>query len=150
MFVQPMPQTPPIDHLIAAGSTISFRDIYDKQMDLTIHRKKYYKAEEVDRLLVLMNGILTNVSSNQHRQTVAMSELREEIQQLQQRLSDKDAEIQAFSQSNIESAQLIHALRGQTQQQASVLNEQQREIEQLKLERLALAKHITEMKGAIG
>ena len=60
------------DQLLAAGSKISFRDLYNQEIDIPLHRGKFYKAEDVDNVFVLMNGVLTDVSEHAHRSSKAL------------------------------------------------------------------------------
>lgn len=70
----------PQDQLLLAGSKISHRDIYNQQIGLPLHRKKYYNAEEVDKVFVLINGVLTDVSKNAFRMNKSLEDARSEAQ----------------------------------------------------------------------
>lgn len=56
---------------------MSFAEIYHQEIDLPMYKNKYYKAEDVDNLFVLMNGIFTQVSEQAFRNDKALSEARE-------------------------------------------------------------------------
>jgi chromosome segregation ATPase len=68
---------PQQDMLLLAGSKVSFAEIYHQEIDLPMYKNKYYKAEDVDNLFVLMNGIFTQVSEQAFRNDKALSEARE-------------------------------------------------------------------------
>lgn len=65
------------DVLLLAGSKMSYRDIYTRELDLPSYKGKYYSIKDVDNLFVLFNGILTNVSTQAFRNNKALSEARE-------------------------------------------------------------------------
>lgn len=70
---------PQQDMLLLAGSKVSFTEIYHQEIDLPMFKNKYYKAEDVDNLFVLMNGIFTQVSEQAFRNDKALSEARESL-----------------------------------------------------------------------
>ena len=73
-------QMPEQDMLLLAGSKVSLRDITQKEMDLPLSKNgKYYSANDVDNLFVLINGILTSVSEQAFRNDKALSEARKSI-----------------------------------------------------------------------
>lgn len=74
------------DQLLAAGSRISFRDIYNQEIDIPLHKGKFYMASDVDNLFILINGVLTDVSEHAHRSSKALAESRAETQKLQEEL----------------------------------------------------------------
>ena len=76
--------------LLLAGSKVSFAEIYHQEIDLPMYKNKYYKAEDVDNLFVLMNGIFTQVSEQAFRNDKALSEARES-------LSNSQAEVKKAS-----------------------------------------------------
>lgn len=76
--------------LLLAGSKVSFAEIYHQEIDLPMFKNKYYKAEDVDNLFVLMNGIFTQVSEQAFRNDKALSEARES-------LSNSQAEVKKAS-----------------------------------------------------
>lgn len=65
------------DMLLLAGSKVSFRDIYNQEIELQLQKGKYYSAEDVDNLFVLINGIFTSVSEQAFRTDKALSESRQ-------------------------------------------------------------------------
>lgn len=81
---------PQQDMLLLAGSKVSFAEIYHQEIDLPMFKNKYYKAEDVDNLFVLMNGIFTQVSEQAFRNDKALSEARES-------LSNSQAEVKTAS-----------------------------------------------------
>lgn len=81
---------PQQDMLLLAGSKVSFTEIYHQEIDLPMYKNKYYKAEDVDNLFVLMNGIFTQVSEQAFRNDKALSEARES-------LSNSQAEVKKAS-----------------------------------------------------
>ena len=154
MIIQP--STPPVeipqqerrmDSLIAAGSHISFADIHRKQMDIPLVRKKYYPASDVDKLLVMMNGILSRMAQSHHRSESTILELRQENDTLQADHRQQQEELSKLSQSNIEQAQVVKALRQQVGQQAVILNDQHDEIAKLTEERQKLVRFIQGLKA---
>ena len=68
------------DQLLAAGSKISFRDIYNQEIDIPLHKGKFYLASDVDDLFILINGVLADVSKHAHRNSKALSASRAETQ----------------------------------------------------------------------
>lgn len=44
------------DNLLLAGSKITFKDIYNREMDIPLVKGKYYQAEKVDDVFILLNG----------------------------------------------------------------------------------------------
>lgn len=74
------------DQLLAAGSRISFRDIYNQEIDIPLHKGKFYMASDVDNLFILINGVLTDVSEHAHRSSKALAESRAETRKLQEEL----------------------------------------------------------------
>lgn len=152
MFIQPV--TPPVeavtpqhDLLIAAGSNVSLRDVFDRQMDLQLIRRKYYKAQDVDRLFILMNGILSNVSQHHHRMAQTVQTLRTENAQLSVGLSKAQEDAQEISASNIELSRLVKELQTQLGQQAIALAEKNEQIQTLNAQRQALAAHIRSLQA---
>ena len=75
------------DQLLAAGSKISFRDIYNQEIDIPLHKGKFYLASDVDDLFILINGVLADVSKHAHRNSKALSASRAETQNLLNELS---------------------------------------------------------------
>lgn len=68
------------DALLLAGSKVSMREIYKQQIELPMVKGKYYKAEDVDNLFVLINGIFTSVSEQSFRSDKALTEARENVE----------------------------------------------------------------------
>lgn len=97
------------DQLLAAGSKISFRDIYEEEMKLPIHKGRYYKAQDVDDLFVTINGIFMDVSSQAHRNHKVLTETRAQLEEIRENAEYK--------------AELITRLENQNQTLESHLND---------------------------
>lgn len=119
------------DSLIAAGSPIGFETLYNRQTSIPLVRKKYYSAKDVDRLLVLMNGVITKVVQSHHRSDVSNQSLREELTQINQELENQQLENTKLSQSNIEYAQLVRTLQSQIDRQGVEIQKLTDQVDQL-------------------
>ena len=73
------------DNLLLAGSKITFKDIYNREMDIPLVKGKYYRAEEVDDVFILLNGVLTDISEQAFRQNKQVTQLQEDLQELRNR-----------------------------------------------------------------
>lgn len=94
------------DMLLLAGSKVSYRDIYNREIELPSYKGKYYTVKDVDNLFVLFNGILTSVSEQAFRNNKALTEAREnsaeaEQAKIQAEKSAKDLQTKLKSMNSI-------------------------------------------------
>lgn len=80
------------DVLLLAGSKISFREVYSQEIDLPLHYGKYYPANDVEHLFVMINGVLTSVSEQAYRNNKALAESREMASGLTTQLNEAQDE----------------------------------------------------------
>lgn len=88
------------DQLLAAGSKISFRDIYNQEIDIPLYKGKYYRAEDVDGVFVMINGVLMDVSKHAHRSSKALTLSREETQDTKSKLAETEEALGAAKKQN--------------------------------------------------
>lgn len=88
------------DQLLAAGSKISFRDIYNQEIDIPLYKGKYYRAEDVDGVFVMINGVLMDVSKHAHRSSKALTLSREETQDAKSKLAKTEEALGAAKKQN--------------------------------------------------
>lgn len=88
------------DQLLAAGSKISFRDIYNQEIDIPLYKGKYYRAEDVDGVFVMINGVLMDVSKHAHRSSKALTLSREETQDAKSQLAKTEEALGAAKKQN--------------------------------------------------
>lgn len=67
------------DMLLLAGSKVSYREIYAREISLPVAHNKYYNADDVDDLFILMNGMFTDISEQTYRQNKALAQTRKEL-----------------------------------------------------------------------
>lgn len=90
--ITPADLTPEQDMLLLAGSKISFRDIYAKEITLRVAKGKYYSTDDVDELFVDINGILTSISEQAYRTNTQLTQQREQVRDLETQLRKLQAE----------------------------------------------------------
>ena len=139
------------DQLLMAGSKVSLKAIYDRQMNLPTHRfGKFHKVEDVEDLFILMNGVLTDMATHNHRTNKLLQDARTENQSLQAQLDDQTkalTEAEAASESN---AELVHQLKSMGETlgaQAVVLADKQAEIDQLMEANRQLVAYIRQLEA---
>lgn len=88
------------DQLLAAGSKISFRDIYNQEIDIPLIKGKYYRAEDVDSVFVMINGVLMDVSKHAHRNGKALTLSREETHDAKSKLAEVEKELGVVKKQN--------------------------------------------------
>lgn len=88
------------DQLIAAGSSISFREIYNQEITIPMVKAKYYRPSDVDDVFVTINGIFREVSEQAHRQNKALTEAREDLIKTQELVEEKDRLITKLQKQN--------------------------------------------------
>lgn len=88
------------DQLLAAGSKISFRDIYNQEIDIPLYKGKYYRAEDVDSVFVMINGVLMDVSKHAHRSSKALTLSREETQDAKSKLAETEKALGVAKKQN--------------------------------------------------
>lgn len=114
------------DVLHLAGSKMSLKDVLDRQMEIpTYNGRRYYKTEDIARVFVTMNGILTDVSKKAYSNKLRFEEL-------QQELALKDDELHALKEAleakDIELSTMIST------SEADVLRDRIRSLESEKLD----------------
>lgn len=105
------------DQLLSAGSKISFRDIYNQQIELPLYKKKFYKADDVDATFILINGVLTDVSKHAHRTGKALAEARKEAIDHQEIAEEAVSHVERLSADN----ESLRNMVGHLQQQLDSL-----------------------------
>lgn len=85
------------DQLLGTGSRISIKDVRARFMNLNLHKGKYVKVTDVDRLRNEIIGILQNVSEASYKKSVDLDlvnkenqKLREELKLAQEQLENND------------------------------------------------------------
>lgn len=101
------------DQLLSAGSKISFRDIYNQQIELPLYRKKFYKADDVDATFILINGVLTDVSKHAHRTGKALAEARKEAVEHQEIAEEAVNHVERLSADNESLRNMVDHLQQQ-------------------------------------
>lgn len=107
--ITPQDLTKEQDVLLLAGSKVSFRDVYNEEIDIPIHRNKYYAMTDVDNVFVLINGILTDVAEQAFRTDKALTEARKEA-------SDANDEAAKSAKDAKQANELVNVLRQQLAQ----------------------------------
>lgn len=74
------------DQLLLAGSKLSFTDIYNKEMDIPLVKKNLYRADDVDNVFILLNGVLNDVSENAFRVNKQLENIRLENTKLREQV----------------------------------------------------------------
>lgn len=117
--------------LLLAGSKISFQELYHKEIDLPVFKNKYYKAEDVDNLYVLINGMFTQVSEQAYRNNKALSDSRAALVKAQQALGLSDSQLKQVTQQAAKlktaNAAMQQQLASATMQQVNLAEKQQTE-----------------------
>ena len=68
------------DVLHLAGSKMSLKDVLDRQMEIpTYNGRRFYKTEDIAKVFVTMNGILTDVSKKAYSNKLRFEELQQEL-----------------------------------------------------------------------
>ncbi len=91
---------PEQDMLNLAGSKVSFRDLYAREIDLPSIRGKYYLMDDVDELFILINGIFTSISEQSFRSNKALTQTREKNNALNSQITKLKAENDALVSDN--------------------------------------------------
>lgn len=114
------------DVLHLAGSKMSLKDVLDRQMGIpTYNGRRFYKTEDIAKVFVTMNGILTDVSKKAYSNKLRFEEL-------QQELALKDDEVSALQQE-LEARELELSTMISTSE-ADVLRDRIHSLESEKLE----------------
>ena len=114
------------DVLHLAGSKMSLKDVLDRQMEIpTYNGRRFYKIEDIAKVFVTMNGILTDVSKKAYSNKLRFEEL-------QQELALKDDEVVALHQE-LEARELELSTMISTSE-ADVLRDRIHSLENEKLE----------------
>ena len=90
--------TPEQDMLLLAGSKVSFKELYHKEIDLPVFKNKYYKAEDVDNLYILINGMFTQISEQAYRNDKALTETRTALSKAQNELYSSNEQLKQMTQ----------------------------------------------------
>lgn len=116
------------DMLLLAGSKISFRDIYEKEITIPTIRGKYYNSNDVDETFVMLNGVLTSISEQSQRTDKALTTARHDAASAKSQLED----IQKEQKQTADTMQVVIAQNQDLQRQLDEsLNEQQKLTTQL-------------------
>lgn len=107
------------------------------EIKIPIHKKQYYKAEDVDNLFVTINGVFKDVSAQAHRDQKALSLARQELQKAKDELEEKDALLSRVQSQNNQleehlSEMIVHVTSKDTEIESERLTELEQQI--LKLE----------------
>lgn len=100
--VTPEEMTREQNQLIAAGSSISFGDIYALETSHPIYRGKFYKADDIDDTFVVINGVLADVSEHAHRTNKALLGARSDYAEAKVQIESLEAQVQTLVQQNKE------------------------------------------------
>lgn len=76
------------DQLLGTGSRISIKDVRARFMNLSLHKGKYVNVADVDRLRNEIIGILQNISEASYKQSLDLTELRKENQNLNNTINE--------------------------------------------------------------
>lgn len=90
--ITPADLKPEQDLLNLAGSKVSFKDIYAREIDLPVIRNKYYSMDDVDDLFILINGMFTSISEQAYRNNQTVINMRKENDQLNANIRKLTAE----------------------------------------------------------
>lgn len=102
--VTPDDLKPEQDLLNLAGSKVSFKDIYAREIDLPVIRNKYYSIDDVDDLFILINGMFTSISEQAYRNNQTIINMRKKQDQLNtniRKLTAEKEQLEADNQSLI-------------------------------------------------
>lgn len=97
--ITPADLTPNQDMLNLAGSKVSFRDIYEREINLPVVRNKYYMTSDVDDLFILINGMLTNISEQAYRNNNVLMDARKQNEELMRQLTKLKAENESLQKA---------------------------------------------------
>lgn len=101
------------DVLLLAGSKLPFREIYNQELELPVYKGKYYVAEDVDNLFVLINGIFTDVSEQAFRYNTALTTAREDADVAEKAKQEAENTVQQYATALSEANQMIQDLQSQ-------------------------------------
>lgn len=98
--ITPADLKPEQDLLNLAGSKVSFKDIYAREIDLPVIRNKYYSMDDVDDLFILINGMFTSISEQAYRNNQTVINMRKENDQLNANIRKLTAEKEQIEADN--------------------------------------------------
>ena len=98
--ITPADLKPEQDLLNLAGSKVSFKDIYAREIDLPVIRNKYYSMDDVDDLFILINGMFTSISEQAYRNNQTVINMRKENDQLNANIRKLTAEKEQIDADN--------------------------------------------------
>lgn len=98
--ITPADLKPEQDLLNLAGSKVSFKDIYAREIDLPVIRNKYYSMDDVDDLFILINGMFTSISEQAYRNNQTVINMRKENDQLNANIRKLTAEKEQLEADN--------------------------------------------------
>lgn len=98
--ITPADLKPEQDLLNLAGSKVSFKDIYAREIDLPVIRNKYYSMDDVDDLFILINGMFTSISEQAYRNNQTVINMRKENDQLTANIRKLTAEKEQLEADN--------------------------------------------------
>lgn len=135
------------DRLLLMGSKVSFRDLYNKQIQLPVYKGKYYNADDVANLFVTINNILSTASKEFHKNKEITNALRTELEDTKKSIEQVDELKAELEKKDNELFEFISNSNSQLSEIQKSLDEKDRLIEQFKKERVVLAKAIRQLQG---
>lgn len=149
--ITPADLKPEQDLLNLAGSKVSFKDIYAREIDLPVIRNKYYSMDDVDDLFILINGMFTSISEQAYRNNQTVINMRKENDQLNaniRKLTAEKEQIEADNKSLIsENADL--QTKANVNDADSLKQEQMRQALKLAAEKLIKQNQIIQKQNQI-
>lgn len=127
---------PEQDMLNLAGSKVSFKDIYAREIDLPVLKNKYYAIDDVDDLFILINGIFTTISEQSYRNTLMLTEERQNVSELTEKLVKLQKDFDALVKQN----------QDLVQKNAELMAEQEKVPKQAELDKLQTVLQIAATK----
>lgn len=105
-------------NLISSGSKLSAKEIYKRQIELPLYGlgNQYYKAEDVDNLFTIFNGVISSMSEETERTKKVNDDIRKELE-ISNTVNNDLAEQVVYLKSQMETLQ--YALNDVSNSQAS-------------------------------
>lgn len=123
------------DMLLLAGSKMSYSEIYAQEINLPTFKNKYYSADDVDNLFVIINGVFTAVSEQAFRNDKALATARETASKAESEAKDYLAKANELESALITANQNLINLQQQVEennsQQLSISTNEQELLAQL-------------------
>ena len=163
------------DQLLGTGSRISIKDVRARFMNLSLHKGKYVNVADVDRLRNEIIGILQNISEASYKQSLDLTQLRKEnqnlnntinneqtnndvvnelqskIDNLEIQLTNKDADLYDFIANSNEKLDVLQkqykSINEELANKNEIVQEQKQLIEKYERERIVLAQAIKNLQN---